>query len=144
MRMQGTFLDVRNAVMQTLQAVFSEIPVTGEEPEQPESPPHLYVTLPGGTHTQEMGRRFRRGISVAVRYKPSGSSPNADMYAIAEQLALELYQISLSGRPVAGRDIRFELAEGTLFFYVTYQFVAALQIPEGPVMQKLDHVEGIK
>lgn len=144
MRMQGTFLDVRNAVMLTLQTALPDIPVTGEEPEQPESPPHLYVTLPGGTHTQEMGRRFRRGISVSVRYKPSGSSPNADMYAMAERLALELHQISLSGRPLAGRDIRFEIVEGTLLFYVTYQFVAALQAPEDPVMQKLDHMEGIK
>ncbi len=143
MRMQGTFLDVRNAVMLTLQTALPDIPVAGEEAE-PESPPHLYVTLTEGTHTQEMGRRFRRGISVAVRYKPSGSSPNADMYAMAEQLALELYQISLAGRPVAGRDIRFEIVEGTLLFYVTYQFVAALQTPEDPVMQKLDHVEGIK
>jgi hypothetical protein len=142
--MQGTFLDVHNAVMLTLQAAFPDIPVAGEEPEQPENPPHLYVTLPEGTHTQEMGRRFRRGITVAVRYKPSGSSPNANMYVMAEQLALELYQISLSGRPVAGRDIRFEMAEGTLLFYVTYQFVAALQTPEDPVMQKLDHMEGIK
>lgn len=144
MRMQGTFLDVRNAVLQTLQAVFPDIPVVGEEPEQTMSPPHLYVRLPEGTHTQEMGGRFRRGISVAVRYKPNGTSPNADMYAMAERLALELHQISLSGRPLAGRDIRFEIAEGTLLFYVTYQFVAALLAPEDPVMQKLDHVEGIK
>ncbi len=142
--MQGTFLDVRNAVMLTLQTALPDIPVAGEEAEQPESAPRLYVTLPGGTHTQEMGRRFRRGISVAVRYTPSGSSPNADMYAMGEQLALELHQISLSGRPLAGRDIRFEIVEGALLFYVTYQFVAALQTPEDPVMQKLDHVEGIK
>ncbi|MDF2934977.1 MAG: hypothetical protein K0Q90_350 [Paenibacillaceae bacterium] len=140
----GTFLDVRNAVMETFQAVFPDMPVYGEEPEETLGSPYLYVRLPEGTHTQEMGRRFRRENSVAVRYKPSGSQPNGDMYAMAEQLAAVLHQISLSGRPLAGRDMRFEIAEDVLLFSVTYQFVAALQAPEDPAMQQLDHMEGIK
>lgn len=142
--MQGTFLDVRNTVMQTLQTVFPELPVYGEEPGEAESLPRLYVRLPEGTHTQEMGRRFRRENSVVVRYDPSGALPNEDMYTMAERLTAELQQVSLSGKPLTGRDMRFEIAEGALLFYVTYQFVVAAQAPENPAMQTLDHVEGIK
>lgn len=143
-RMQVTFLDVRNAVTQALQAAFPDIPVYGEEPDQTQDSPRLYVRLPEGTHTQEMGRRFRRENPVVVRYNPSGALPNEDMYAMAERLTAELQQVSLSGRPLTGRDMRFEIAEGVLMFYVTYSFVVAAQEPADPAMQTLDHREGIK
>lgn len=142
--MQVTFLDVRNAVIQALQAAFPDMPVHGEEPGETPNSPYLYVRLPEATHTQEMGRRFRREHSVAVRYVPSGNLPNEDMYTMAEQLTAELQQVGLSGQPLTGRSIRFEMAEGVLSFYVTYQFMVTAQMPEDPAMQTLDHMEGIK
>ncbi|MNP77880.1 hypothetical protein D3C76_1753940 [compost metagenome] len=66
------------------------------------------------------------------------------MYTMAERLSAELYQMSLSGGQLTGREMRFEIADGALLFYVTYQFVVAMQAPEDPAMQRLDHMEGIK
>ncbi|MNO08907.1 hypothetical protein D3C81_2317960 [compost metagenome] len=63
---------------------------------------------------------------------------------MAERLSAKLYQVSLSGGLLTGRDMRFEIIDGDLHFFVTYTLLVYAPAPDDPDMRTLDHKEGIK
>jgi len=137
--MQVTFNDVRYATIEALNAAFPDIPVSDEETAQP---PSFFVQLLEPTHTQELGRRYRRDHPILVRY--FGSSGTEDKYAMAESLTGVLNRIAVNGRPVRGAGMRWQIVDGVLHFNVNYNFLVwSISTPD-PVMALLQQEGGLK
>lgn len=140
---QVTINDVRYAVHTALDAAFPDIPIAGEEIKQNLNPPCFFVKLLEPAHTQELGRRYMRYHYFDVHYFADGRK-NADMYAMAEQLTAVLQQIIVAGRPVRGINMRFQVIDEVLHFFVDYNFRVWAPANDDPKMQELDVTEGIK
>jgi len=143
--MQVTFLNVRDAVTAALDDAFPGIPVHGEEIKQNLRDSGFFVRMLESAHTQELGRRARRDHPFVVHYFPADSAaPNEDMYGMADRLTGVLGQITVAGQAALGRDMRFEIVDGTLLFFVTYSFLVYAPAPVYPAMQTLGHQGGLK
>jgi len=140
--MRVTINDVRYAVHAALDAMFPDIPISGEEIKQNLDPPRFFVRLLEPAHTQELGRRYRRDHPFVVRYF-APERANADMYDMAEQLTTALKWITVSGRPCPGQDMRFQIVDEVLHFFVSYTFLVWEEEPEAPMMQELEQEAGI-
>lgn len=140
---QVTINDVRYAVHTALDAAFPDIPIAGEEIKQNLNPPCFFVKLLEPAHTQELGRRYMRYHYFDVHYFADGRK-NEDMYAMAEQLTAVLQQIIVAGRPVRGINMRFQVIDEVLHFFVDYNFHVWAPKADDPTMENLDVTEGIK
>jgi hypothetical protein len=141
--MQVTINDVRYAVHAVLDAAFPDIPIMGEEIKQNLKPPCFFVKLLEPAHTQELGRRFFRYHPFDVHYFAPDRS-NDDMYDMVEQLTTALQWIEVGGRKVRGTDMRFQVIDEVLHFFVEYNFHVWTPKPDDPTMASLDVQEGLK
>jgi len=138
-----TINDARRAVNAALDAAFPDIPISGEPIPQNLAPPYFFVKLLEPTHTRELGRRHLRVHPFDVHYFAPGREI-ADMYDMADQLTTALQQITVAGRPVHGTEMRFQVVDDVLHFFVTYSFHAWAPRPDAPAMQTLNVREGVK
>ncbi|MFB9273379.1 phage tail terminator family protein [Cohnella cellulosilytica] len=143
MSQEVSFNSVRYAVHAALDAAFPDIPVSGEEIPQGLEAPYFYVRLLEPGHTRELGRRYKRRHPFVVRYFAVDRQNDA-MYAMAEQLTEVLASITVGGRPCAGNDIRYQIENEVLYFWVTYSLLVWQQWPDDPAMETLEQHGGIK
>ncbi|HIW31935.1 MAG TPA: hypothetical protein IAA29_04025 [Candidatus Paenibacillus intestinavium] len=132
--MQVTINDVRYAVNNALDTAFPDIPVSGEEIKQLLDPPRFFVRLIEPSHTQELGRRYRRHLPFVIRYFTTN---NDDCYAMAEKLTSALKWIDVGGQ-VPGYGMRFQIVDEVLHFFVTYSMFVWEQPPNDPKMQTFE------
>lgn len=134
--MEITINDVRYAVHNALDAAFPDIPISGEEINQELNPPRFFVRLLEPTHTQELGRRYRRDHPFVIRYF-APERANEDMYSMAEKLMPATQWIVVGGRQWPGQGMRFLIVDEVLHFFVTYSLLVWEQQPNDPKMQRL-------
>lgn len=129
--------DVRHVVIRSLEEAFPNIQVSGEKIEPLLDPPRFFVQLLEPSHTQELGRRYRRNHPFVIRYvSPNGT--NDEMYAMAEQLTTVLRQITVGGGAVVGTGMKFEIVDQVLHFHVNYTFLVWDEKPNDSMMGTLD------
>ncbi|RJX40062.1 hypothetical protein D3P09_11850 [Paenibacillus pinisoli] len=134
--MQVTINQVRHAVHSALEAAFPAIPITEEENKQMLDPPRFVVRLLEQTHTQELGRRYRREYPFVVQYSSPGGSHD-DMYNMAEQLMTVLNWITVNDSRWPGQSMKVQMIEGVLQFSVTYRMLVWEQEPAVPAMRNM-------
>jgi len=143
-----TINDVRASVIRALDAVFPDVPISGEEIKQLLDPPRMFVRLLEPDHVQELGRRHRRAHPFVVRYfapnGPHNTSVNEELYGVAEQLTAALKWIEVAGGQVAGDGMRFEIDDDVLHFFVTYSVLVWSEAPAAPLMGKVVQEGGLK
>lgn len=142
--MEITVNDVLNGVTQALAEHFPDIPRYGEEIEQGVEPPFFFVKLFPATQTRELGRRYYRIHAFDIHYFPD---PAQEINEAANDMAEKLYGM-LEYLPVGselcrGSQMRHEIAEGVMHFFVNYNFHVRRSIPETTKMQKFDQEVGI-
>lgn len=137
-----TYNTVRYALNAALDAEFPDIRIMGEEIKQGLEPPCFFVRLLEPEHTRELGRRAMRIHPFVVRYYGIDRK-NDDYYDMAEKLTSALQQIDVNGITVRGIDMRFEIVDEVLHFFVNYNFLVWEHAPDVPKMQDLDILEGI-
>lgn len=137
-----TYNTVRYALNAALDAAFPDIRIMGEEIKQGLEPPCFFVRLNEPTHTRELGRRYMREHPFVVRYYGIDRK-NEDYYDMAEKLTSALQQIDVNEITVRGIDMRFEIVDEVLHFFVNYNFLVWEPAPDVPKMQDLDILEGI-
>lgn len=135
--MQITYNDVRYAVQAALDTAFPNIPISGEEIKQNLDPPRFFVRLLEPSHTQELGRRYRRDHPFVVRYF-APERKNEDMYDMAEKLTDALKWITVGERKWPGQGMDFQIIDEVLHFMVTYSLLVWEQPPDEPKMQTLE------
>ncbi len=140
---QVSFNSVRYAVHVALDAAFPDIPISGEEIPQGLEAPYFYVRLLEPGHTRELGRRYKRRHPFVIRYFAVDRKNDA-MYSMAEQLTAALARILVGGRPCDGLDMRYEIKNEVLYFWVTYSLFVWEPRPYDPAMETLEQHGGIK
>ncbi|WP_378127449.1 phage tail terminator family protein [Cohnella boryungensis] len=140
---QVSFNSVRYAVHAALDDTFPEIPISGEEIPQGLEAPYFYVRLLEPGHTRELGRRYKRRYPFVIRYFAIDRQNDA-MYSMAEQLTEALERITVGGCPCDGHDIRFQIENEVLYFWVTYSLFVWKPRPDDPKMETLEQHGGIK
>lgn len=138
--MEVTINDVRYAVQVALDDAFPDIEVSGEEIKQDLDAPHFFVRLLEPGHTKELGRRYRRDHPFVVRYFSPDRSNN-DMYNMGEKLTSVLEWITVGGRVWPGQQMRAEIINEVLHFFVSYNLLVWSRPPEAPHMQTLEQEE---
>lgn len=71
-----------------------------------------------------LGGRARRRNPLVVQYFPQAAGDNAELLDTAERLLLELTYIRLAnGDCLRGTGMRYEIADGVLHFFVSYNML---------------------
>lgn len=139
--MQVTTNTVRHAIMDVLETAFPSIPIAeGKAQEEMES--YFDVVLTETTHTEELTRRFMRSYQFDIRYVASDQQVDV-IYDVADQMTEALSRIELGMRPVQGKEMRVQLIEGVLHFYVKYDIHVWSPAPNVESMQTLRTQEGL-
>ncbi|HEU4962264.1 MAG TPA: hypothetical protein VFV52_00170 [Bacilli bacterium] len=122
-----TINDVRSGVVGVLTGQFPGVQVLTEESADPLTEPAFFVKFLSSTQQQEIGRRYKRCHSFDIRY--SGGANEDAVHGVAEQLYNCMEYILPTGgdKKCRGRDLRYEIIEGVLHFYVSYDFQVLLE-----------------
>ena len=119
-----TLDDVRQGVMAKLEE-FKEpdTPIYGEEIEQGFKEPCFFVKLLRTSQEHRLSSRYRRNHLFDIHYFPgSGPNKNEHLLTMAENLYDHLEIVSVNGCLVQGIDMRHEMIDHVLHFFVRYTF----------------------
>jgi len=125
-----------------LDTAYPGIPVSGEAVNPEFDPPHFFVELLESSHVQELGRRYRRAYPFVIRYI-SLVRTNDEMYAVAEQLTSVLQSILIGDRKYPGQNMRFQIIDEVLHFFVDYHMFVWNAAPDDPKMHTFELNEGV-
>ncbi len=118
-----TVKDVRDAVMIKIDSFKdSDVRIYGEEIEQGFKEPCFFIDVLSSNHALQLNDRYKRDHLVDVVYFPNKNTPapNAEMLNMAETLYSNLEFIQVAGRLLSGLDMRHEVRDGILHFFVRY------------------------
>lgn len=142
--MSITVNDVRRGVIATLKQNFPNIKIYGEEIKGGFQEPCFFVKVFPVSHIREQGRRYLRAHSLDIHYFPATEYANEEMHDIAEQLYNVMEYITVTGQLCRGTNMRHEIVDGVLHFFVNYDFHVWREAPEEIKMQTLDEEGYIK
>ncbi|MGX4583364.1 phage tail terminator family protein [Paenibacillus chitinolyticus] len=111
--------DVRDAIVRSLILEFPNSKVYGEQIKQGLQPGSFFVHVVTGQHSKLLGPRYNRSLSFDVRY--FGRS-NEERHEVAEALYEALEYITAAGNLLRGTDMRHEVIDDVLHFFVDYDF----------------------
>src|SRR5690625_3611513 len=116
-----TINDVRYAVNAKLDEQFPNIPIRGEEIKQGLIEPCFFVKLFPVAQDREVDKRYRRYHSFDIHYFPATLYANDEMHEVAEQLYDCMEYIETVSGLIRGRNIRHEIIDSVLHFFVQYR-----------------------
>lgn len=114
--------DIIDGISLTLNDVFGATKrIYGEIVEQGLKEPCFYISLLQSAQSRLLGDRYVRHYDFDVHYFPSAKENNEEMLGISSDLyeALE-YITLLNGDKLRGSELRHEILDGVLHFFVRY------------------------
>lgn len=115
------------------------------EAEQDFDPPCFFVQTLEFGETPEPNARQRWVQPFDVLYFPAENENRPELYAYAEQLVQALCIISLpSGRKLRGNDIKYQIQDGNLHVFVSYNVLLAPADVPAETMGSLQQTEIVK
>lgn len=134
-----TVNDVRYAVHAAIDERFPHIPILGEESAaEGQSEPYFFVHLASVAQDREHDRRYKRSHSFDIRFFPAASgSAVAEAHDVADELYDGMEAVLLDDGVMRGTNMRHELTDGVLHFFVDYRIHMMRLKPEAPKMQTL-------
>ncbi|AZK48515.1 phage tail terminator family protein [Paenibacillus lentus] len=133
---------IRQGIAGALAEVFPGITVYDEEIEQGLKTPYFMVQLQTTSQVQELDRRYHRTHTFDIGFFPEGPQYNEEAHATAEILYDALATVDIEGEIYRGLNMKHEVNNQTLHFFVDYRFWVWKSKPETPKMQTLEQ-EGI-
>ncbi len=113
--------------------------------------PCFFIAFLEANQEQHLGRRLWREHSFDVHYFPQNEdAPSREINGVLDRLRLALRFIDVkedSGAGVskiAGTDMRHEVVDGVLHFFVSFNLFVLLPAPDEPYMETVDHKQRIK
>lgn len=131
---------VRDALISALCDNFPDIEVYGEQIKQELKEPCFFVRLIAPAQDRELGRRYKRYHPFDVHYF---AKSNEDAHAMAERLFECLEYIEVGGGKVRGDKLRYEIIDGVLHFFVSYDFHVVRPAAPSPTMNQLSQDSGL-
>lgn len=107
------------AISTTLDAEFG-YEIHMEEIRQGLEEPCFFIQCLNPTTELFLGKRYFRTNQFCIQYFPQSDKKQRECNAVAERLAWSLEYITLEGDPVRGTDMKYEVVDGVLNFFVNY------------------------
>ena len=113
-----------NAIIASISnALYSEFGYENhmEEIKQGFKEPCFFIKCLNPTNNLFLGKRYFRRNNFVVQYFPkSEHSPNAECYAVGEELMQHLELIPVLDAVLRGTEMNYEMVDGVLNFFVNY------------------------
>lgn len=131
---------VKDAVIAAIADEFPEIPILEDGPSEP-PPSYFLVETLQATHRRELGQRFRRVHSFAIRH--FGSEPS-DKLVVAERLCEALELIASDDNTYRASGMTHEFVEDSGFrFTVSYTYLVRQLTTSEPLMETIEQRGGL-
>lgn len=113
--------DLVDAISIKLNESFPGVEIYSESVLQALNPPCFFIGVLNPSQDQLLGKRYFRKHPFDVHYFPAVADNKAEMYQKATELttALELVTL-LNGDVIRGTEPRWEIVDGVLHFFVSY------------------------
>lgn len=136
---------VRDAMFRAILDAFPGVTLYQDEIPQGFKTPCFYIKTARNEQTGELALRLRREYSFVVHYFPEGDLLQGNDWTEMSDKLMEILEYIEGGEaPLRrGYDIRTEVVDGVLEFFITYR-VMAKRVPEPNPMNTLKHQEKIK
>lgn len=94
-----------------------------EEIKQDLKEPCFFIGVLNPSLKKYPGGRYKSDNSFIIQYFPKrGDSAAAECYSVAERMGWCLEIITADGVPLRGSGMRYEITDGILHFFVSYNF----------------------
>ena len=84
---------------------------------------------------QKLGRRYFRTNQFCIHYFPKSSEERSECHAVAERLIGALEYITIDGDLCRGTEMRHEVADNVLSFFVSYDMYVYKDSPGESAME---------
>lgn len=106
--------------------------------------PCFLIAILEPSRKKRIGPRYQYINPFVITYFPRNAGSNEEMIGVAETMTEELEVITLpNGEQVRGTDIRFEIVDNTLHFFVNYN-THMIKPTDSTFMGEVDVTVGIK
>lgn len=131
---------IRKGIAGALAEAFPDITVYDEEIENQQGleAPYFMVQLLTTSQVQELDRRYHRTHTFDIGFFPEGPQYNEEAHATAEILYDALATVEIDGKLYRGMNMKHEVNDQTLHFFVDYNFWVWKPKPDTPKMQTLE------
>jgi hypothetical protein len=117
-----------------------------ESIEQDFTEPCFFIKELNSSHNKELGNRYKRDHFYDIHYfpNPKNAKQNEETRNMAEILYEQLEYIEVEGRPLMGLDMRHEIVDGILHFFIRYPMFVYKEAEPIPLMENLEIKGGLK
>ena len=129
-------------IAEKLRTVYKEgdVAIYSERMEQGAVPPCFFILPLDPSEKRLLGRRYLRSYPFVLLYLPQeGVGENSEMEAVAETLFTLMEIIETSEGAIRGTEARYEIADGTLSFYINFNFTVLKAGEEAQTMGSLSY-----
>lgn len=126
-------IDIRAEIISQLDEFYPKIPIYGEEIPQGFKEPSFYVKVLNGQQEKEVGRRYKRLISIDIHYF---STSNKE----AERIAANLYEQmeTLKEKNIRCSKMKHEVSDKVIHFFLDYNIHILKEKENYPKMNSLE------
>lgn len=129
---------IRSGVILALSNLFPTMDIYGEEIKQGFEAPCFFVKLLTHAQDQELNRRYKRFYSFDIHFFPAGNDYNREAHEMAEKLYEALKWVGIDGARYKGTGMNHEIVDGTLHFFVDFNFHVMAAKQSDSKMKTLD------
>lgn len=121
--------DIIDAISIKLDESFSGVEIYSESVLQSLMPPCFFIGVLNPSQQQQLGTRYFRRHPFDVHYFPEVTDDKAEMYTTADTLCAALEYVTLAnGDILRGSDVHWEIVDGVLHFFVSYDVFVKKEI----------------
>lgn len=124
---------IRQAIINHLDNLYSDIPIYGEEVLQGFEEPSFYVKLLNTNHKKEFNTRYNRTYNIDIHY--FGKS-NKDCESMAEELYENMEY--LQGNYTKGINMNHKVTDKVLHFLIDYKLRLNKDMVSHPKLEKME------
>lgn len=133
-----TINSIRSGVILALSNLFPDMDIYGEEVKQGFESPCFFVKLLTVAQDKEVDRRYKRSYAFDIHFFPDGNDYNREAHGMAEMLYDKLRSVAISGSLYRGTGMNHQIVDGTLHFFVDFNFHVYEPKNNIPKMKTLD------
>lgn len=126
-----------DGIIAALKEAYPDHDVYTESVEQGLTPPCFFVRPVAPESKHFRGSRYYRQHLFAVHFFPVTEDSREEINAVIENLYLHLEYITVDGEPMRGTNMRAEISDDVMLFFVNYDLFVRKVTPEADPMEQL-------
>lgn len=134
---------ITDGIIAALKQAYPTHEVYTESVEQGLNPPCFFVRPVSPEVKHFMGKRYYRQHLFAVHFFPESENSREEINEVIEQLFQHLEQITVDEEPMRGTNMRTEISDDVLIFFVNYDLFVYKEQPPADLMTELTIERGL-